>query len=111
MVEAVPHQDGRFGIHRCLLDCSVRAAGSGGLRGLPGGTGNCRVAVCAPKTDVLDAQWIQRLHSYGLLRASFRPPHSVLAACLLAAAADAGALTPPVMPSICKRPWSKSMSN
>ncbi len=32
-----------------------------------------------PKTDVLDAQWIQRLHSYGLLRASFRPADSVLA--------------------------------
>ena len=32
-----------------------------------------------PKTDVLDVQWIQRLHSYGLLRASFRPPDSVLA--------------------------------
>ncbi len=32
-----------------------------------------------PKTDVLDAQWIQRLHSYGLLRASFRPPDCVLA--------------------------------
>jgi transposase len=26
-----------------------------------------------PKTDVLDCQWIQRLHSYGLLRASFQP--------------------------------------
>jgi transposase len=26
-----------------------------------------------PKTDVLDCQWIQRLHSYGLLAASFRP--------------------------------------
>jgi transposase len=32
-----------------------------------------------PKTDVLDCQWIQRLHTYGLLRASFRPPDSVLA--------------------------------
>lgn len=32
-----------------------------------------------PKTDVLDAQWIQRLHSYGLLERSFRPPESVLA--------------------------------
>jgi transposase len=32
-----------------------------------------------PKTDVLDAQWIQRLHSYGLLRGSFRPPDTVLA--------------------------------
>jgi transposase len=26
-----------------------------------------------PKTDVRDCQWIQRLHSYGLLSASFRP--------------------------------------
>jgi transposase len=32
-----------------------------------------------PKTDVLDVQWIQRLHSYGLLRPSFRPSDSVLA--------------------------------
>jgi transposase len=32
-----------------------------------------------PKTDVLDVQWIQRLHSYGLLRPSFRPPESILA--------------------------------
>jgi hypothetical protein len=28
---------------------------------------------------VLDVQWIQRLHAYGLLRPSFRPPDSVLA--------------------------------
>ena len=32
-----------------------------------------------PKTDVLDAQWIQRLHSHGLLRGSFRPPEEVIA--------------------------------
>jgi transposase len=31
-----------------------------------------------PKTDVLDAQWIQRLHTYGLLRGSFRPPEEIL---------------------------------
>jgi transposase len=31
-----------------------------------------------PKTDVLDAQWIQRLHTYGLLRGSFRPPDDIL---------------------------------
>jgi hypothetical protein len=24
-----------------------------------------------PKTDVLDVQWIQRLHAYGLLQPSF----------------------------------------
>ena len=32
-----------------------------------------------PKTDRLDCQWLQRLHSYGLLRPSFRPPQAVLA--------------------------------
>ena len=32
-----------------------------------------------PKTDVLDCQWLQRLHTFGLLRPSFRPPETVLA--------------------------------
>lgn len=31
-----------------------------------------------PKTDVLDCQWTQRLHSYGLLAASFRPEDQVV---------------------------------
>ncbi len=31
------------------------------------------------KTDVNDAQWIQRLHRYGLLRASFQPPLMIAA--------------------------------
>jgi transposase len=31
-----------------------------------------------PKTDVLDCQWIQRLHSYGLWAASFRPEDQVV---------------------------------
>jgi transposase len=31
------------------------------------------------KTDVLDCQWIQQLHTYGLLRASFRPPDDMCA--------------------------------
>lgn len=30
------------------------------------------------KTDVLDCQWIQQLHSYGLLRGSFRPMEQIL---------------------------------
>jgi transposase len=36
---------------------------------------NARDAKHVPgrKTDISDAQWLQRLHSYGLLRASFRP--------------------------------------
>lgn len=31
------------------------------------------------KTDVLDCQWIQQLHTYGLLRSSFRPPEKICA--------------------------------
>jgi transposase len=31
------------------------------------------------KTDVLDCQWIQQLHTYGLLQASFRPPEDICA--------------------------------
>jgi transposase len=31
------------------------------------------------KTDVLDCQWIQQLHTYGLLRASFRPDNEMVA--------------------------------
>lgn len=30
-----------------------------------------------PKTDRFDCQWIQRLHSYGLLKASFRPEDNI----------------------------------
>lgn len=30
------------------------------------------------KSDVKDCQWLQQLHSYGLLRGSFRPPQEVL---------------------------------
>lgn len=41
---------------------------------------NARDAKNVPgrKTDVNDAQWIQQLHSYGLLRASFRPHASIV---------------------------------
>lgn len=31
-----------------------------------------------PKSDVLDCQWLQRLHGYGLLSASFRPSEQVV---------------------------------
>jgi transposase len=41
---------------------------------------NARDAKNVPgrKTDVNDAQWIQQLHSYGLLRASFRPTAEIV---------------------------------
>src|SRR5579863_1046674 len=42
---------------------------------------NARDAKNVPgrKTDVNDAQWIQQLHAYGLLRASFRPEGEIVA--------------------------------
>jgi transposase len=42
---------------------------------------NARDAKNVPgrKTDINDAQWIQQLHSYGLLRASFRPEGEIVA--------------------------------
>ncbi len=33
--------------------------------------------VSGRKSDILDCQWIQRLHSYGLLNPSFRPPDAM----------------------------------
>ncbi len=35
--------------------------------------------VSGKKTDILDCQWIQQLHTYGLLQASFRPPEDICA--------------------------------
>jgi transposase len=35
--------------------------------------------VSGRKTDVLDCQWIQQLHCYGLLSPSFRPPEQIVA--------------------------------
>jgi transposase len=35
--------------------------------------------VSGRKTDILDCQWIQQLHTYGLLRPSFRPPEEIRA--------------------------------
>lgn len=35
--------------------------------------------VTGRKTDVLDCQWLQRLHTCGLLQASFRPPDEICA--------------------------------
>jgi len=42
---------------------------------------NARHVKCVPgrKSDVQDCQWIQRLHSYGLLSGSFRPPSEIQA--------------------------------
>lgn len=47
--------------------------------GLTVGLVNARATKHGPgrKTDVQDCQWLQQLHSYGLLRASFRPGDAI----------------------------------
>jgi Transposase len=48
--------------------------------GLPGSVVNARHVKNVPgrtKTDVLDCQWIQKLHSFGLLNGSFRPDQQI----------------------------------
>jgi transposase len=66
---------------------------------------NARDAKHVPgrKTDVSDAQWLQRLHSFGLLRASFRPKGQIaeLRACVSASVCWS---TRPHTSSICRRP-------
>ena len=55
------------------------------------------------KTDVVDCQWIQELHSVGLLRGSFRPTAAIAA--LRAYLRWCRAL--PHTPSVCRRRWSR----
>ena len=45
----------------------VRVVNARHVKNVPGRT----------KTDVLDCQWIQKLHSFGLLNGSFRPDHQI----------------------------------
>jgi transposase len=49
----------RYGITACLVNAQATKNVSG------------------RKSDVLDCQWIQQLHTYGLLQASFRPPTEI----------------------------------
>jgi len=53
------------GVNWRLLDTSLLVE-PGKLKSVPG-----------RKTDVLDCQWIQQLHTYGLLTGSFRPDSAI----------------------------------
>ena len=60
-----------------------------------------------PKSDVLDCQWLQRLHSYGLLSASFRPTDQVIVLRTTCASARCCCGTPVSTSSTCRRRWSR----
>ena len=61
-----------------------------------------------PKTDVLDAQWIQRLHSYGLLARARSGRRIRCWPCVpTGGSGRCRSATPPAMSSTCRRPWSR----
>ena len=66
---------------------------------------NARDAKHVPgrKTDVTDAQWLQRLHEYGLLRASFRPERRIAALRDYRASANGYWTMRPRRSNICRR--------
>lgn len=72
------HLDSRHGIDRRLLDSGLRDT-----RNARTSCSTCYYPRCSrsakAQTGVNDAQWIQRLHSCGLLRASFRPDREISA--------------------------------
>src|SRR5437764_9059648 len=65
---------------------------------------NAREAKNMPgrKSDILDCQWIQQLHSYGLLTASFRPPRDIVACEVWCATATGSSWLVQSISSICK---------
>jgi len=69
-------RDGGDGIHGRLLDCALALLVERGFEVL---LVDARQAKNVPgrKTDVLDCQWLQELHTYGLLRGAFRPVDQV----------------------------------
>ena len=72
-------RDRRDGIDRHLLDAAIRVCSeSRGFEVYLVDPRQSRHAPGRPKSDVLDCQWLQRLHSYGLLSASFRPSEQVV---------------------------------
>ena len=58
------------------MDTPVRGVGGAGVPGDASGPKRIK-NVPGRKTDVLDCQWLQQLHTYGLLSASFRPEGEV----------------------------------
>ena len=59
------------------------------------------------KSDVVDCQWLQELHSVGLLRGSFRPTAAIGPCGPICATARPWCRARPRTFSACKRPWSR----
>ena len=55
------------------------------------------------KTDVLDCQWLQQLHTYGLLSGAFRPEGRSDAYAVTCGSGSCWCSTRPIISSICRR--------
>jgi hypothetical protein len=64
------------------------------------------------KTDVLDCQWIQQLHTFGLLAGAFRSTDQIcVLRSYLPASARCSSRTPRTISSTCRRPSSRCTSS
>ena len=83
----------------------VRVVNARHVKNVPGRT----------KTDVLDCQWIQKLHSFGLLNGSFRPDHQYShPSAALCACVKSWWSTPPRAFTACRKHflrWNVQLSN
>ena len=79
VAESAKGRIGDDGEHGSLLDRTARGLEGRGLGGVAGGHAAVSAGAGAynKKTDPTDCEWIQRLHSCGLLRGAFRPPEQV----------------------------------
>ena len=59
--------------------------------------------VCGRKTDVLDCQWLQQLHTYGLLSGAFRPDAESGVCAATCVSGPCWCSTRPIISSICRR--------
>ena len=78
MAEGLPRQDDRDGIDGVYWIALYELLERQGFTVILVDPRQTKHAPGRPKSDVLDCQWIQRLHSYGLLTASFRPSDEVV---------------------------------
>jgi hypothetical protein len=77
LAQGVRYRNHAYGINRRLLDSPPFQILEG--RGFEVKLANARHVkhVSGRKTDLLDSQWLQKLHTYGLSSGSFRPQDSI----------------------------------
>src|SRR5205807_780275 len=68
---------GGYGIHGRVLDSTLSDSGSPRVEVALVNARHVKNVPGRPKTDRFDCRWLQKLHTYGLLAPSFRPPEDI----------------------------------